>query len=241
MFFQKGFFIRKIKNKKILILNLSIITLIICSLFLRTNRTSNKENEINSDATVYGVDTNQKIYSISVEVSKNVNEDNIKLISRIAKGLNVEITFFVTSEWIDDNDILVNDLIKNNHKFALLVSYNKISDSREDVIEFLAEQNNVFLKYTKKYPSIIRIKKDTSGKISELTDSFRQKNISYTYDFNEEKKISEGCIINVNKISDSTPFEIAEFISFSINEGYTHISLEKLIDISFEETKEISQ
>jgi len=240
VFFQKGYFFRKLKKKKILILNLSIITLIICSLFLRTDRKTNEKNVINSDAIVYEVDTNQKIYSISVEVSKNANEDNIKLISRIAKGLNVEITFFVTSEWFDDNAILVNDLINNNHKFALLLSYNKISDSREDVIEFLAEQNNVFLKYTKKYPSLIRIKKDTSGKISELIDSFRQKNISYTYIFNEEKKISEGCIINVDKISDSTPFEIAEFISYSINEGYTHISLEKLLDTSFDNKKEIS-
>ena len=241
MFFQKGYFFRKIKNKKILILNLSIIILIICSVLLRTDRRSNKENSINVGATVYGIDTNKKIYSISVEISKDENRDNIQLISRIAKGFNVELTFFVTSEWIDDNSFLVNELLNNNHKLSLLVSYNKKYADREDAIEFLAEQNNVFFKHTEKYPSLVRIKKDTSGKISELIDSFRQKNISYTYDFNEEKKISEGCIVNVNKISNSTPFEIAELISYSINEGYTHISLEKLIDTSVDDAKEISQ
>jgi hypothetical protein len=139
----KGHFIRKITKNKALILNLSLIILIFCSILSHRSPNSKKESSL-AYMPLYNIDTDKLVYSITIDIYGEENTNDVKLLSNVLKGMNVEATFFVTSDWIKKNDDLIQKIMADGHKFALQISKEQNNATRSDTMQFLASENDLF-------------------------------------------------------------------------------------------------
>ncbi len=240
MHIQKGYFFRKISKNRIIILNFSLIILIFCAVLTRIN--DEKYSETQVYIPLKNIETTQSVYSITINLNGKENKKDIKLLSQILKGLNVEGTFFASVDWINDNEDLMKQMKNDGHYFGMIIDYKEHHASRNKVIYYLATQNDSYYSKTGEYPEYIRIISDKSGKIPELINAFGQKHISSSLSFsNSETLISEGDIISVDNISSETPYSLASFISRCSSNGLKALSLNSLLSVEDKEETEISK
>ena len=241
MHIRKGYFIRKISKNKVLILNFSLIILIFCSVLTHSAKKNKNESSL-AYVPLYNIDTNKSVYTVTVDIHGEENINDVKLLSNVLKGMNVEATFFVTTDWIKKNDEIINKLSSDGHKFALQIIKEQDNNSRSDTMKFLANENDSFYNVCEYYPRYVRINCDNVGKIPELLNAFGQEYVSASHIFSRELKIiKEGSIILIKNIVSETPYEIAEYIGYCTEKGYKSISLNELVNINTEIKEDISE
>ncbi|MBE6647972.1 MAG: hypothetical protein E7614_00445 [Ruminococcaceae bacterium] len=237
---QKGYFIRKIVKNRIIILNLSLIILIFCAVFARLNDETHLETQVFYP--LKNVETSESVYSMTLNLNGKENKKDVRLLSQILNGMNVKGTFFVSVEWINDNEDLMKQIKNDGHYFGMIIDYHESFSTRNKVIYYLASQNDEYYSKTGEYPEYIRIISDKSGKIPELISAFGQKHISSSFNFStSENAVSEGDIVLVEKISSETPYSIASFISKCSAKGFKSISLDLLLSIEDKKETENSK
>ncbi len=227
---RKGYFFRKIAKNKIIILNLSLILLIFCAVLSRISR-ENKSGDTIAYMPLYDVDTSESVYSITVDLSGKENEDDVRLLAQVLKGMKVEATFFVTTDWIKSNEKLIEIIKNDGHIFALMLDNDFTNQSRRDGMKYLANENDLFFSKCGYYPLFIRIKTDKTGKIPELISAFGQKYVSASHYYNASlDNIRAGAIVSITEIDSDTPYNIAEYIVSCSEKGYKSLPLENLVE-----------
>lgn len=234
MFLKKGYFFRLLSKNKIIVLNFCLVVLIFCSVFAKING-ENVSNNTGVYLPIENVETEKAVYSIIVSINGDENEKDIMLLSQLLKGLKIKSTFFINSNWIEDNKSLFNKVKSDGHNFGLQINNSKSFISRDDAIYYLASENDSFYRQTGEYSSFVRIEKDKSGKISELIKAFGQINVFSSITHKTEYNINCGDIISISDVDSNTPYDVAEFIGKCSHNNFTAISLMELLNLNSEE------
>lgn len=233
MLFQKGYFFRFILKNKFILLNLSLLILIFCVVLAKSN--GEIKNEVEVYSPVYKIETEENVYTLTFSLSGKEDEKDISLLSSVLKGMDTKATFFVTTDWLENNSNLLKKLLNDEHNLGLKINNNKNLSSRDDALYYLATENDKFLELSTLYPTYVRIENDKSGKIPELLCAFGQIYVSSSVSWSgTSRDLKGGDIVSVSIINSDTPFEMAEFIGKYSTNNYKSLSLEELLKLKTE-------
>ena len=236
MSFQKGFIVRRFIKNKYLVLNLLLLVFVFSAVIARANGENIKSSELNVYLPINNVDTKETVYSLTLNLLGKEDEENVKLISQILKGMKIKATFFVRSQWVEDNYSLGKKIIDDGHSFGLLINNKKTSLMGRGALDFLAEENSMFLKHFGNIPKCVRIEMDKSGKISEMIGAFGQTYVSYSSTFDLSSEIKNGDIVLITVVSSTIPYDVAEYVGENIKNNFTAIPLCDLLSLNNIET-----
>ena len=228
MYIRKKLLFYLISKYKLQVLNLAVLILIFCAVFLKTNNMTSEYNQ--SFLPITNIETQNNIYTVTINLNGAESKENIKMLSNILKETKVEATFFVTNKWLGKNIDLFRIIINDNHSLGLLIDDCAHIESRKDSIEFLANENDIFFQKCSYYPSYVRIISPKKGKIPELLGAFGQNYISSSTIFSENIEcITKGEIVEISNISATTSYAVREYILFCTQNGFSPVSLKKLL------------
>lgn len=194
---------------------------------------SNKENKPDSSEAFHPIKcikTEENIYTLTASLTGDEDEDDLEMLLSVCEGMGLKITFFVDSDWLDDNNELVGKIAKNG-VLGLYIKKNLNGRSRNHIMEYIASCNDDFFEESGKYPKFVRISGDPDSITSRVLNAYGQYCISSNTEFSGAKPviISKGSIVDLGVIDDNTAYDLAQAVGDAISKGLTCIEMESFL------------
>ena len=232
--------IRKTASKhKVGILRLLFVAVcILCITAIVTSLRVNEGLEVMNTESGYAikaVETEEKKYSYTSTLTGKETLQDIYLLSNVLEELEVKVSFFVESAWLKKNTSVYEKLVAGGHIFGLFIDKDFSRDSRNEIMRYIAKENDTFYAVTGKYPKYVRVKSDNSGKINEVLNAYCQYNVSYSFILEQSGKgnIDAGNIVELDISNSDIPYIALGAISSANKKGLVAVGLNNLL-YSFE-------
>lgn len=180
---------------------------------------------------IKSVETEEKIYSYTSTLTGKETLQELYMLSNVLEELEVKVTFFVGSEWIGKNVTVFEKLSSGGHIFGLYIDKDFSGDSRNEIMRYIAKENDAFFTVTGKYPKYVRVKNDNSGKINEVLNAYCQYNVSCSFILAQSSKgnIAIGNIVDLDASDPNVPYIALGAISSANKKGLVAVGLNELL------------
>lgn len=219
---------KKYRTKLIIILLLAFAVMASAAAFTKNNDNNTDTKEVFYP--IKAISTEEKIYTLTAVLTGDEKDKDIELLLSICEGLGINMTFFAEADWIDDNEKLALKIGKKGF-LGLLIDKNLNGKSRNNVMEYIADQNDLFFEQSGKYPKFVRVVEPPDKTFTQVLNAYGQYCISYeaALTVGSTGIITKGKIIDIGYIDKNTAYTLAQAVSEAIKNSLTCIEMEKFL------------
>lgn len=227
----KPIIVAKIR-KKFLLLSFLVAVFLLCIIMATAN---GEDTAISTFSEVHhpikSVQTETNSFSLTVNISTDNRERDIRLLCDVCKGLDVSVCFFVTVEQLDENIELIEYISRSGHYLGLYIKDDMSEYSRSEIMRQIAQKNDKFFTKTQRYPKYVRLEQAEDVKSSEVLNAYCQYNIDSNIAITEDNTdlIKAGDIVEIATMDSNAPYLAAKFLAKAIKKDLKPVSLKELL------------
>ncbi|MDL2287023.1 hypothetical protein LJB90_00430 [Eubacteriales bacterium OttesenSCG-928-G02] len=212
------------KIKAFIILLLLTVAFVITAIYARSNESDLPQKIVSA---ISYINTTEKIYTVTVNLHGNEDRESLDLFIDVCRGFNITPLYFIKNTWFIKNSGSI-DLIKSSGNLALYCDeLSKLN--RNEVMKYVAEQNDNFYKHTETYPKYVRESNNDNPFLGEILNAYRQYYISANLEAGTEKSIKPGDILVVELSSRDSVYSFIKMVSQALAENITAVEMKDFI------------